>query len=85
MKELKQVHGMGKYQPMDTTKLTRKEGMETLSSLVFLTEKKDGRVKSRKCASGRKQRKFDGYDKNTGSSPTVSADGLIVATAIDAH
>jgi hypothetical protein len=84
-KELKQIHDMGTYQPLDATKLTKKERMEALSSLLFITEKKDGRIKSRKCAIGSKQRKFEGYDKAAGSSPTVSTDGLIVTTAIDAH
>ena len=52
---------------------------------MFITEKRDGRIKSRKCAIGRKQRKFDGYDKAAGSSPTDSTDGVIVTTAIDVH
>ena len=39
-KELKQIHDMGTYQPLDATKLTRKERMEALSSLLFITEKK---------------------------------------------
>ena len=59
--------------------------MEALSSLLFVTEKKDGRIKSRKCAIGSKQRNFEGYDKAAGSSPTVSIDGLIVTMVIYAH
>ena len=68
---------------MDTIKLTKKGRMEALlSSLMFITEKKEDRVKSRKFAIGSKQQKVDGYDKNTGSSPTVSTDGLIVTTTL---
>ena len=53
---------------------------------MFKTEKRNCRVKSCKCAIGSKQQKFDGYDKATESSPTVSTDGLIITTAaIDAH
>ena len=78
---------------MDATKLTKKERMEALSSLLFITEKRDGRIKSRKCVIGSKQQKNDRYDKAARSSPTVSTDGLItvstdgsiVTTAIDAH
>ena len=70
---------------MNATKLTKKERMEALSSLLFITEKRDGRIKSKKCAIGSKQRKFEGYDKAAGSSPTISTDGLIVTTAIYAH
>ena len=76
---------MGTYQPLDATKLTKKERMEALSSLLFMTEKRDGRIKSRKCDIGSKQQKNEGYDKAAGSSPTVSTDGLIVTIAIDAH
>ena len=64
---------------------TKKRKIQALSSLMFITEKGNNRVTSRKCAIGNKQRKLDGYDKAAGSSPTVSTDGLIVTTAIDAH
>ena len=60
-----------------------KKKNQALSSLMFITEKKDGRVKRRKCAIRSKQRKFDGYDNAAGSSPTVSTYGVIVTTAID--
>ena len=84
-KSLKQIHGMGTYQPLDATKLTKKVRMEALSFLLFITEKRDGRIESHKCVTGSKQQQNDGYDKAAGSSPTVSTDGLIVTTAIDAH
>ena len=32
-----------------------------------------------------KKQKNDGHNNATGSSPTLSSDGLIVTTAIDAH
>ena len=70
-KELKQIHDMGTYQPLDATKITKKERMEALSSLLFITERRDGRIKSRKCAIGSKQQKFEGYDKAAGSSPPL--------------
>ena len=59
--------------------------MEALSSMVFITERTDGRVKNSNCAIDSKQHNFDGCDKADGSSPTVSIDGLIVTTAVDAH
>ena len=37
---------MGTYPPMDVTKLTKKERMEALSSLMFTTEKSDGWVET---------------------------------------
>ena len=69
------IHDMGTYQPMDATKLSQKEKGEALSSLMFITGgNRDGRVKGRKHAIVSKQRKFDGYDKEAGSSHTVSTD-----------
>ena len=53
-KELKQIHDMGTYQPMDTTKLTQK-GNKWRHYLP--TEKRGGRVKSRRCAIGSKKTK----------------------------
>ena len=70
--ELQAIHDMGTYEPLDASKLTRDEKRDTLESLLFITEKKDGRIKSRKCAIGSKQRSYDGYDKFAGISPTVT-------------
>ena len=70
-KELQAIHIMCAYEPLDASKLTRQERRDALESLLFITEKKDGR-KSSKCAMGNKQRTFDGYDKSAGSSPTVT-------------
>ena len=76
---------MGTYEPLDASKLTRDEKRDALESLLFITEKRDGRIKSRKCAIDSKQRSYDGYDKSAGSSPTVNTKGLIMTCAIDAH
>ena len=75
---------MGTYEPLDATKLTRDETCDALESLLFITEKRDGQIKSRKCAIGNKQCTYDGYYKPAGSSPTVTTKGLILSTAIDA-
>ena len=76
---------MGTYEPLDASKLTREEKRDALESLLFITEKGGGKIKSRKCAMGNKQRTYDGYDKSAGSSPTVTTKGLIMSTAIDTH
>ena len=60
--ELQAIHDMGTYEPLDTSKLTRDEKRDALESLLFITEKRDGRFKSRKCAMGNKQRTYDEYD-----------------------
>ena len=51
--------------------------------LFFLTEKRDGRIKGRKCAVGSKQGTFEGYNKADGISPTVSTDGLLITATIN--
>ena len=76
---------MGTYKPLDASKLTRDKKRDALKSLLFITEKRDGRVKSKKCAIASKQRTYDGYDKCAGSFPTVTTKGLIMTCAIDAH
>ena len=58
---------------------------KALEALFFLTEKRDGRIKGRKCAVGSKQRTYDGYDKSDGSSPTVQTDSILLTGVIDAH
>ena len=50
-----------------------------------MTEKRNGRIKARKCDICRKQRDFDGYNKADGSSPTVSTKGIIITAAIDGN
>ena len=85
IEELQAIHDMGTYEPLDASKLTREEKRDALESLLFITEKKDGQIKSRKRPMGNKQRTLDGYDKSAGSSPTVTKKGLILSTAINAH
>jgi hypothetical protein len=46
-KELQQLHDMVTYSPVHAHELTREQRKEALSSLMFLTEKRCGRVKTR--------------------------------------
>ena len=59
--------------------------MKAIYSFRFIIEKRDGRVKARKCAVGSKQRTFPGYVKSDWDSPTVTTDGVIITPAIEAH
>ena len=65
-KELQQIDDMGTYEPQDIPKLSKQEKRDALKYLLFITEKKDGRIKSRKYAMGNKQHTYNGYDKSTG-------------------
>ena len=71
---------------MDAGELTAEQKAKTLSSLMFIVEKRDGRIKkARKYAVGSKQRTFEGYNKADWASPTVSTDGVLITSAIEAH
>jgi hypothetical protein len=85
VKELKQIHDMGTYVPLEAGKLTPEMKKRALSALMFIVEKRDGRVKARKCAVGSKQRTFEEYDKHASTSPTVSTGGVFITSAIEAH
>jgi hypothetical protein len=82
-KELQQLHDMVTYTPVHAHELTREQRKEALSSLMFLTEKRCGRVKTRACANGSKQRQW--IRKEDAASPTVMTDSVIITTAIEAH
>ena len=50
--ELTQRHDMHTYEPIDPDTMTRQQKSEALNSLIFLTEKRNGDVKSRMCGDG---------------------------------
>ena len=54
--ELQQMQDMAVYTPMDASKLTPKQRRNALASLLFLVEKRDGKIKARNVADGSKQR-----------------------------
>jgi hypothetical protein len=80
-KELTQLHNMATYTPMHKHELTREQRVQALSSLMFLTQKRDGRIKGRACANGSKQREY--ISKESATSPTVATDSLMITAAID--
>jgi hypothetical protein len=53
-----------------------------MESLLFLSEKKDGTIKSRFCANGSTQRDY--MTREETSSPTVSTEAIIITGAIEA-
>ena len=65
--------------------LSTAERMKALLALMFIVEKRNGDIKARKCAVGSKQRTFPGYVKSEWASPTVSTDGVIITSTIEAH
>jgi hypothetical protein len=82
MKEMEQLHMRNTFLPMDASKLNYQEKNKALESLIFLKEKKDGTIKGRACADGRKQR-VDAK-KGDATSPTVSIEAVLITAVIDA-
>ncbi|KAI2491389.1 Reverse transcriptase (RNA-dependent DNA polymerase) [Fragilaria crotonensis] len=80
MKELDQLHVRKVLKP--TKNLNCKERRDALQYLMFLKEKRNGIIKARGCADGRKQRAFT--TKEEASSPTVSIESVMLSCVIDA-
>jgi len=81
-KELGQFHDLSVFIPMDPKELTIEQRAAALASLMFLKEKKDGTVKARACADGRKQRETTAEED--AASPTVSIESFFMTCAIEA-
>jgi hypothetical protein len=71
-KELSQFHDMSVFEPVDATTLSPDDKKKALASLLFLKEKRDGRIKARACADGRKQRETKRDNSPGRSSLTYS-------------
>jgi Reverse transcriptase (RNA-dependent DNA polymerase) len=53
-----------------------------MESLIFLVEKRDGRVKARACANGSSQREY--ISKEDAASPTAATESILLTATIDA-
>jgi Reverse transcriptase (RNA-dependent DNA polymerase) len=69
-------------QPVAAESLTQEQRQRTLAYLMFLKQKRCGKVKGRGCADGRKQRVYTA--KEEASSPTVSIEPIMLSCVIDA-
>jgi Reverse transcriptase (RNA-dependent DNA polymerase) len=83
MKELSQVVVMEVMSGCDARELTRAQKQKALRYLMFLKEKRCGRIKGRGCIDGRKQRLWKNKEDTT--SPTVSIEALLLSCMIDAR
>ena len=82
MDELTQLHVMDTWTAMDPSKITREDQMRALSSLLFLKEKRTGKIKGRACINGAPQ--HDYITKEEAASPTVSTESTFLTAAIAA-
>jgi Reverse transcriptase (RNA-dependent DNA polymerase) len=81
--EMKQLHDRAVFAPVDVNTLTQQEKRRALESLIFLVEKRDGRVKARTCANGSTQRTY--VSKEEAASPTVISESILLTATIDAE
>lgn len=82
-KELTQFNKMDTFIPIQADDLTPTQRSTALTSLMFLTKKRDGTIKACTCTDGRLQCKHITKDKTT--SPTISTDSIFMLAAINAH
>ena len=82
MAEMQQLHDMQVFQPVPKDSLTKQEHLEVLRSIIFIKQKRCGRVKARVCADGRPQRYL--YKKWEASSPTVKTESVLLTSLIEA-
>ena len=82
MKELRQLVIMKVMNGTKSHELTKEQKRKALKYLMFLKEKRCGRIKGRGCADGRKQRLYK--TKEETSSPTVSIEAVLFSCMIDA-
>jgi hypothetical protein len=80
--EMQQLHDRGVIKPKVAAMLTRKEKSDALQYLMFLKQKRCGKIKGRGCADGRKQRIYK--TKEDTSAPTVATESLMLSCVIDA-
>jgi hypothetical protein len=81
MKELRQLILMNVIAGCKSHEMTHEQKNKALRYLMFLKEKRCGRIKARGCADGRKQRVYK--TKADTSSPTVSIEALLLSCMID--
>jgi hypothetical protein len=82
LKELQQLHDRNVLEPRLANELSRDDKRAALQYLMFLKKKRNGTIKGRGCADGRKQRLHT--NKEDASSPTVAIEAVMLSCVIDA-
>ncbi|KAI2510045.1 Reverse transcriptase (RNA-dependent DNA polymerase) [Fragilaria crotonensis] len=83
MNEFAQLEELEVYESVDPNSLTWEQRKAALKAINLIKEKRDGTLKGRTVADGRRQRFL--YDKSETASPTVSKDALMLSILIDAY
>ena len=80
--EMEQLHLRTTFKPVLPSDLTQEKKKEVLEGIMLLKEKKDGTIKGRNVADGRRQREF--IDKHEAASPTAKLESILITSVIDA-
>ena len=80
--EMRQMHDKSVLAPVHPNDITCQEKLGALSSIIFMKQKRCGKIKVRYCADGRPQRKL--YEKDEATSPTVKTESVILTAVQDA-
>jgi len=83
LKEFMQQRDLDVYEILDPLSLTKEQRQAALRAINLLKEKRNGDLKGRTVADGRKQRPL--YTKAETASPTVSTVALMLTIMIDAY
>ena len=83
VEELRQLDYMQVIIPKHRNDLSTDDRCKALNYLMYLKQKRCGRIKACGCADGRKQRVYKGKDET--SSPTVSTEALFLSCIVDAQ
>lgn len=81
-KEMKQLHNRAVFKPIHVHEMTQLERKRAMESLIFLVEKRDGRIKARTCANGSTQRSY--ISKDEAASPTAATQAVLLTSIIEA-
>jgi hypothetical protein len=79
-KEMEQLDKMSVLEPINPSDLTLSEREKVLEYLMFLKEKRCGKIKGRGCADGRLQRLWT--DKHDTASPTAYLESLLLTASV---
>ena len=85
VKGLTQLHDMTTFITLDPNILTREDRIKSLSSLMFIAEKRDGTTQSRTCADGSKQIIIDSHNKHDYTPPTCADNNVMITAALEAQ
>ena len=83
LSEFSQLNDKHVFRPRQADELTNMDKKQSLNLITMIKEKRDGKIKGRACADGRKQRRY--INRDDVSSPTVQLESLMISLLIDAH